>query len=295
MPLHDREALMRNLDHLKLVHILSNQVTTSNGQEWNDRRHSATSQGSSPSLGVEAAPDGVQVFPMATPESDEPKISELHAAGTTQDSGDIVVDPSLMPSLHQSPPGRPNQEVSIPTIDDSSWPMVNVTTDVSVCKPPFLGVDYLGDFLSLDTDEFALAEETPSYPPPPVETKVKPESTEALIDQLSDRIGSLQIGPGGQVRYYGPTSNFNLVQMPAPDNLNVHRTVRNNGQEYLERLGLDKEVPVELENHLTNLYFSWQNPVSQIVKRTMFEEARASWCDKKQDTPYYSEALQNAM
>ncbi|KAH8659465.1 fungal-specific transcription factor domain-containing protein, partial [Ilyonectria robusta] len=121
------------------------------------------------------------------------------------------------------------------------------------------------------------------------------ESTEALVDQLSDRIGSLQIGPGGQVRYYGPTSNFNLVEMPAPDNLTVHRTVRNDGQEYLDFLGLGKAVPPELEAHLTNLYFTWQDPAFHVVNREMFEAAKATWTDNQEDTPYYSEALLNAI
>ncbi|KAJ4174631.1 hypothetical protein NW754_005050 [Fusarium falciforme] len=121
------------------------------------------------------------------------------------------------------------------------------------------------------------------------------ESTEVLVDQLSDRIGSLQIGPGGQVRYYGPTSNFNLVEMPAPDNLTIHRTVRNNGQEYLDRLGIGKSVPADLEEHLVNLYFTWQDAAFHVVNRAMFEEARINWRDSKEDTQYYSEALLNSM
>ncbi|POR36832.1 Uncharacterized protein TPAR_02968 [Tolypocladium paradoxum] len=121
------------------------------------------------------------------------------------------------------------------------------------------------------------------------------DNTESLLDQLSNRIGSLQIGPGGQVRYYGPTSNFNLVDMPAPDNLTVHRTVRNDGQEYLDRLGIGKEVPHELEEHLTDLYFAWQDPTFHAVDRAMFESARISWRQNKEDTPYYSEALQNSI
>lgn len=121
------------------------------------------------------------------------------------------------------------------------------------------------------------------------------DNTEALFDQLSNRIGSLQIEPGGHVRYWGPTSNFNLVDMPAPDNLTVHRTVRNDGQEYLDRLGIGKEVPHALEEHLTNLYFAWQDPTAHAVNRPVFEAARASWRDDNEDTPYYSEALQNSM
>lgn len=121
------------------------------------------------------------------------------------------------------------------------------------------------------------------------------ENTELLLDELSNRIGSLQIGPGGQVRYFGATSNFNLVDMPAPDNLTVHRTVRNDGQRHLECLGMGKDVPSSLEDHLTSLYFAWQDPTFHAVNRTMFESAKVTWREKQEDTPYYSEALQNAM
>lgn len=121
------------------------------------------------------------------------------------------------------------------------------------------------------------------------------ESTEELVDRLSDRVGSLQIGSGGHIRYYGPTSNFNLVQIPAPDNMTVHRTVRNDGQEYLNRLDIGKDVPPDIEEHLVNLYFTWQDPTSHVVQREMYENAKVQWRDGMLDTPYYSEALRSSM
>lgn len=120
------------------------------------------------------------------------------------------------------------------------------------------------------------------------------DSTETLVDQLSERIGSMHIEPGGHIRYYGPTSNFNLVKMPIPDMFNLHRTLRNNGQDYLDRLNLGKEAPPALEDHLINLYFSWQDPALHVVNRDMFEAARVSWKEMN-DTPYYSEVLHNSM
>ncbi|KAI1262918.1 fungal-specific transcription factor domain-containing protein [Xylariaceae sp. FL1019] len=118
--------------------------------------------------------------------------------------------------------------------------------------------------------------------------------TAKLIGQLSDRIGSLQIDPSGQVRFYGPTSNFNLVDMPAPDNLTVHRTLRGDGQDYLDRLGIGAMVPPELEEHLANLYFAWQDPAIHVVNRSIYEEAKDKWKDEG-DTPYFSLTLMNAI
>ncbi|KAH8671646.1 fungal-specific transcription factor domain-containing protein [Xylariales sp. PMI_506] len=122
------------------------------------------------------------------------------------------------------------------------------------------------------------------------------ESNDELVDQISDRVGTLHIRPGGYIRFYGSTSNFNLLEGPATDvSMNVYRTIRNDGSEYLERLGLSKDVPPEIEDHLMNLYFTWQDPSFHAVDRVMFEEAKAIWYDKGEDTSYYSEALRNAI
>lgn len=120
------------------------------------------------------------------------------------------------------------------------------------------------------------------------------EIREALVDQLSERIGSLHIGPGRHIRYYGPTSNFSLVKIPPADFGTAHQSIRNDGQDYLEPLNLGKPIPPALEEHLMGLYFSWQDPALHVVNRDMFESARARWRNKE-DSPYYSESLQNAM
>lgn len=121
------------------------------------------------------------------------------------------------------------------------------------------------------------------------------EDMEEIVHRLSDRMGSLQIGSDGQVRYYGPTSHFNLLRMPTPDKLTIHRNVRKDGQDYLYRMGIGKSVPPDLEAHLLNLYFTWHNPSFGVVDRKMYEEAKQRWQDEMEETPYYSEALTNAM
>lgn len=121
------------------------------------------------------------------------------------------------------------------------------------------------------------------------------EDMEDIVHRLSDRMGSLQIGSDGQVRYYGPTSHFNLLRMPTPDKLTIHRNVRKDGQDYLCRMGIGKSVPPELEDHLINLFFTWHNPSFDVVDRKMYEAAKQRWQVDMEDTPYYSEALNNAM
>ncbi|KAJ5380245.1 fungal-specific transcription factor domain-containing protein [Penicillium cataractarum] len=121
------------------------------------------------------------------------------------------------------------------------------------------------------------------------------EDMEDIVHRLSDRMGSLQIGSDGQVRYYGPTSHFNLLRMPTPDKLTIHRNVRKDGQDYLYRMGIGKSVPPDLEAHLINLFFTWHNPSFDVVDRKMYEAAKQRWQVDMEDTPYYSEALNNAM
>lgn len=116
------------------------------------------------------------------------------------------------------------------------------------------------------------------------------------MDQLSDRVGTLHIRPGGHIRFYGSTSNFNLLESPASDvAMNVHRTIHNDGPELLDRLGLNKKVPPTVEDHLVELYFTWQDPLFHVVDRNVYEEAKVAWRERMEDTSYYSEALRNAI
>ncbi|OKL56201.1 hypothetical protein UA08_08406 [Talaromyces atroroseus] len=124
------------------------------------------------------------------------------------------------------------------------------------------------------------------------------EAEREVIEQLSHRIGTLKLASDGHLRFYGPTSNLNLVdvtststQRPGPD----ERSVRHDGQELLNHLHIGQHVEQSLENHLIELYFTWQNPSLYIVEPEMFAIARAKWRDESDDTPFYSEVLTNAM
>jgi hypothetical protein len=122
------------------------------------------------------------------------------------------------------------------------------------------------------------------------------EDVEALIDQVSYRVGSLKIEAGGQTRYYGPTSNYSMEEVSAPEGqVIINRTVRKDGQAALKSLGLDREVPPEMEKHLIELYFCWQEPFINGIDRSLYESAQTAWEEKEEDTPYYSESLKYAM
>ncbi|KAL5357476.1 fungal-specific transcription factor domain-containing protein [Aspergillus floccosus] len=123
------------------------------------------------------------------------------------------------------------------------------------------------------------------------------EAEKDVIEQISHRIGTLKIAGDGHLRFYGATSNLNLVDVSAtqqrqrPD----ARTVRHDGQDILNHLRVGQAVDEALENHLVELYFTWQNTSTYVVDKEMFMIARAKWRNELDDTPFYSEVLTNAM
>lgn len=122
------------------------------------------------------------------------------------------------------------------------------------------------------------------------------EPIDELANQLSDCVGTLHIRPEGHIRFYGPTCGFSLLRISATDvTMNVHRTVRNDGAEHLDRLGLNSKVPSAIEEHLIELYFTWQDPSCHVVDRIMFEKSKPTCHDQLEGTAYYSESLRNAM
>jgi hypothetical protein len=111
---------------------------------------------------------------------------------------------------------------------------------------------------------------------------------EGLVDEISDRVGTLKIGPGGKTRFYGPTSTFNLREMPSSDSYEPDQASP------ADRYGSDEEIPADVEDHLLDLYFTWQDPSFHVVDRHIYEEAKEKWKNMEK-TPFYSEALRNAM
>ncbi|KAL2821157.1 fungal-specific transcription factor domain-containing protein [Aspergillus granulosus] len=123
------------------------------------------------------------------------------------------------------------------------------------------------------------------------------EAEKDVIEQISHRMGTLKIAGDGHLRFFGATSNLNLVDVSAtqqrqrPD----ARTVRHDGQDILNHLRVGQSVDQALEDHLLELFFTWQNPSIYVVDKEMYMTARSKWRDELDDTPFYSEVLTNAM
>lgn len=129
----------------------------------------------------------------------------------------------------------------------------------------------------------------------PIEPERQNQDDE-IVDQLSARIGSFQIAEDGQLRYFGATSNlhilhngiFSLSRSPT-------RSIRTEGKEVLERAGLGQRVDPEIEKHLADLYFKWEDPAIHVVDEEMYHEEHEKWNSGIDGSPFYSETLKNAM
>lgn len=117
-----------------------------------------------------------------------------------------------------------------------------------------------------------------------------------ITSSLSARMGSLQIAEDGQLRYYGPTSNLHLYHAGLHSlSRSTIRHVATEGSQVLARAGLDQPVASDVERHLADLYFSWEDPAIHVVDEEIFFLEKQKWKAGQTNTPYYSETLNNAM
>lgn len=102
------------------------------------------------------------------------------------------------------------------------------------------------------------------------------EEDTSIVPHLAARFGSLRIGHDGRLRYFGTASNNHFLTNPSHGEPDFEwQDLERESMEALENAGLDREVPLDLQEHLLGLFFQWHNPGHDIVDRTMFETARA--------------------
>lgn len=117
-----------------------------------------------------------------------------------------------------------------------------------------------------------------------------------VVNQLSARIGTFQIAEDGQLRYYGATSNLHILQngvssLPRA----LRRSIRLEGEEALARTELNQRIDPELEKHLEDLYFRWEDPAIHVVDEEMYFLAKNAYYLGEDGSPFYSETLKNTM
>ncbi|KAI6914592.1 hypothetical protein KC318_g525 [Hortaea werneckii] len=113
---------------------------------------------------------------------------------------------------------------------------------------------------------------------------------ESLIDELSCRVSTLIIGHDGQTKLRGASSIPQLDQTDSenyPPQLRSATLSPSHNEDF-------SQVPGWLQEHLTALYFSWENSFSDFVDRNVFNVAKRQF-ESGGSTSYFSHALQNAM
>ncbi|PLB47595.1 fungal-specific transcription factor [Aspergillus steynii IBT 23096] len=119
------------------------------------------------------------------------------------------------------------------------------------------------------------------------------ESDDEVTDQLSCRLGRLQLTHDGQLRYFGSTSNLTLLD--ALVDVTPPISVTKDASELLESASLDREIDEIFEKHLLELFFAWQDPCLHVVDAETFWRSRAQSKYEGIATSYYSRTLVDAM
>ncbi|KAJ6071131.1 hypothetical protein N7499_009145 [Penicillium canescens] len=141
-------------------------------------------------------------------------------------------------------------------------------------------------------------DQDPTQPRPneiPISGLPETDSDDEVVEQLSYRLGRVQVTHDGQLRYFGSTSNLTLldalVSIGNPNSTSVQKDM----QDTLENLKLDMQVEEAFEKHLLELYFAWQDPCLHVVNIEAFWKARLQNRYEDSNSQYYSRSLCDAM
>lgn len=121
------------------------------------------------------------------------------------------------------------------------------------------------------------------------------EEEDEVTNQLSCRLGKLQVTHDGQLRYFGSTSNFTLLDILVDIAPSTPASIQKSTQETLDNADLGSTVDESFEKHILQLYFAWHDPCLHVVSEEIFWRSRTRKIHDGVDTPYYSRALVDAM
>lgn len=301
----DEAGMNRVLDTLQIPR---KQVPTKRPRSKN--KPSAKPQHNVAQSPAQSSPASIPVG--TSPGSQLNQAPELSMPVTSSTSQNVYSNPSFFPPTEKSPDAANPFSLGSGTLNNYSWGFTLPTAeslDTVYANLESGGFNMPAETTSLSPDSLHLSQDIAQQPGVLLEQAQnnglydsdsgdeEDEAEKDVIDQISHRIGTLKIAGDGHLRFYGATSNLNLVDVSAtqqrqrPD----ARTVRHDGQDILNHLRVGQPVNQELEDHLVELYFTWQNTSTYVVDKEMYMIARTKWRDEYDDTPFYSEVLTNAM
>lgn len=124
------------------------------------------------------------------------------------------------------------------------------------------------------------------------EVPVAPAKTTS-IDEVTDTLGSFNIGDGGEICYFGSRSNLNLLRSPVLNKPTPFEMQRRGYEAARKQIGL-VSVSDELDTHLLELFWTWQNAWHRIVAKGPFLRDRAA-SNGSSFGQYHSPALVSAI
>jgi hypothetical protein len=92
------------------------------------------------------------------------------------------------------------------------------------------------------------------------------------VDDLTDLYGRLGVAEDGHLRYFGAPSYFNLLRRSQATKLTQQPLDLASRRDSSRNL-IDTGLPEELQTHLLDLYWQWQNPWQYLVHKGAFREA----------------------
>lgn len=95
---------------------------------------------------------------------------------------------------------------------------------------------------------------------------------EGPLSDLTGLVGRLNVIDDGQVHYFGSQSSYNLVREPIREADPHEPSLKAQMQGLVAAAQLGKTVNVtdELQNHLLDLYWRWQNPCNYVIHKGAF-------------------------
>jgi hypothetical protein len=88
------------------------------------------------------------------------------------------------------------------------------------------------------------------------------------VDEVTDTLGRFCVADGGDIRYFGSRSNFNLIQSAVVSKKSSKDMQREGYNAVLSQLQ-SFEVSQDLHEHLLQLFLTWQNPWQYFVSPTL--------------------------
>jgi hypothetical protein len=88
------------------------------------------------------------------------------------------------------------------------------------------------------------------------------------VDEVTDTLGGFCIADGGEIRYFGSRSNFNLIQTTIVSKKSS-KDMQHEGYNAASSQLQPFEMSEDLQEHLLQLYWTWQNPWQYFVSPTL--------------------------